>query len=160
MNIFVLDTDIERCARFHADQHVVKMILESTQMLCTVLNENGVEAPYKSTHVNHPCTRWTGKSLANWKWLRSLTCYLNEEYRVRFDPGRDHKSAQIAAELPLPPIEDLGLTEFAQAMPEQYKLPGDAVRAYRRFYRGEKAHFATWTRRPVPGWFLEQPEAG
>ena len=56
MNIFVLDTDISKCARYHADKHVVKMLLEGTQMLCTVLNCNGVTTPYKATHVSHPCT--------------------------------------------------------------------------------------------------------
>lgn len=153
MNIFVLDTDIRKCAEYHADQHVVKMILESTQMLCTVLNENGVQAPYKSTHVHHPCTLWTGESLENWKWLRSLALSLNEEYRYRFDRQEDHSSAIVTRNLPLPPIRDVGRTEFAQAMPDAYKVPGDAVRAYRQFYIAEKASFATWTKRPIPDWF-------
>ena len=153
MNIFVLDTDIGKCARYHADQHVVKMILESTQMLCTVLNENGVKAPYKSTHVHHPCTLWVGESLANWKWLRILALRLNQEYRFRFNQRKDHSSAVVARALLTPPLRDVGLTEFAQAMSDAYKVPGDAVRAYRRFYIAEKAHFATWTKRPVPDWF-------
>jgi hypothetical protein len=153
MNIFILDTDIQKCAEYHADQHVIKMILESTQMLCTVLNENGVEAPYKPTHIHHPCTIWTGKSLANWKWLHSLTENLNQEFKFRFNHRRDHSSAVVARDLPSPPIEDVGLTEFAQAMPDVYRIPGDAVQAYRRFYIAEKAGFATWTKRPVPDWF-------
>lgn len=78
---------------------------------------------------------------------------LNEEYKFRFDKKSDHKSAIIAQELPHPPIENHGLTEFAQAMPDQYKHPGDAVAAYRQFYLGEKAHFTTWTKRPIPEWF-------
>jgi hypothetical protein len=28
------------------------------------------------------------------------------------------------------------------------------VAAYRAFYRGEKQHFARWTRRPAPGWWM------
>jgi len=155
VNIFVLDTDVQKCAEYHADQHVVKMILESAQMLCTVLNENGVQAPYKSTHVHHPCTIWAGASLANWTWLRSLALSLNDEYRYRFDRQRDHRSAIVARKLPLPPIKDAGLTEFAQAMPDAYKVPGDAVSAYRQFYIAEKAGFATWTKRTVPDWFDE-----
>jgi hypothetical protein len=153
MNIFVLDTDIEKCAKYHADQHVIKMILESTQMLCTVLNQNGIPAPYRSTHVKHPCTLWAGVSLENWQWLRSLALNLNREYRYRFGRHRDHASAAVARELPRPPIKNRGLTEFAQAMPDEYKYPGDAVRAYRRFYIAEKATFATWTKRPIPDWF-------
>lgn len=159
MNIFVLDQDMRRCARYYADQHVVKMILEGTQMLCTVLNENGVETPYKSTHTKHPCTLWTGKSLENWRWLRRLTLELNREFKYRYRREIDHQSAVVARALPQPPIPDLGLTEFAQAMPEEYRVPGDAVSAYRSFYVGEKARFATWTRRRRPRWFCEAIQA-
>ncbi|MCF7793667.1 MAG: pyrimidine dimer DNA glycosylase/endonuclease V [Candidatus Cloacimonetes bacterium] len=153
MNIFILDEDMQKCAEYHADQHVVKMILESTQILCTALNENGIIAPYKSTHVNHPCTLWTGKSLSNWIWLRNFTLKLNEEFKFRFNHKDDHKSAKVTLELKEPPIPDLGLTEFAQAMPEKYRVPGNAVKAYRSFYIGEKSGFTTWTKRSVPAWF-------
>lgn len=153
MNIFILDEDIQKCVEYHADQHVVKMILESTQMLCTVLNENGITAPYRSTHTKHPCTIWTAKSLANWNWLQEFTLKLNQEFKFRFDNKKDHKSAEVAAQLENPPIPDLGLTEFAQAMPDKYRLPGNPVQAYRNFYLGEKSSFATWTKRPIPNWF-------
>ena len=158
MNIFVLDRDIGRCAQYHADRHVVKMVLESAQMLCTVLAENGVEAPYRPTHVHHPCTLWAGESLSNWRWLRELALALNDEYRYRFGSGRDHKSAEVARGLPEPPVPDLGLTEFAQAMPEEYRVRGDAVAAYRRFYMAEKSGFASWTGRPVPDWYTPAEE--
>jgi len=153
MNIFVLDTDIIECARSHSDRHVVKMVLESAQMLCTVLHMNGLEAPYRPTHQNHPCTLWTGRSLSNWLWLRDLALALNDEYRYRYRRGEDHASASVARSLQPPRIEDRGLTEFAQAMPGEYRVPGDPVTAYRRFYSAEKAGFARWTRRPVPEWF-------
>ncbi len=154
MNIFILDRNIRTCARYHADQHVIKMILESAQMLCAVINQTGGSAPYKSTHLNHPCTLWAGRSLSNWLWLQRLTLALNDEYRYRYRKTVDHKSAAIVRQLPLPCIDDLGLTEFAQVMPEQYRVPGDGVLAYRRFYIAEKAHFASWTRRRPPRWFV------
>jgi hypothetical protein len=153
MNIFVLDTDTRKCAQYHADQHVVKMTLESTQILCTVLTLLGLEAPYKPTHAHHPCVRWAGQSLSNWRWLLGLVFALNAEYRYRFERLQDHRSAQVARSLPTPPIEDIGLTEFAQAMPAIYRVPGDPVQAYRRFYMAEKSRFATWTKRPPPAWF-------
>ncbi len=159
MNIFILDRDIRKCARYHADQHVVKMILESAQMLCSVLWQHGIEAPYKKTHVKHPCTLWAGESLNNWKWLRRLALALNDEYRYRFEKAVDHESAVVARRLPQPPLKGVGLTEFVQAMPDEYKVPGDPVSAYRRFYVEEKSRFATWTRRRAPKWFrsaLEQ----
>lgn len=159
MNIFVLDTDIRTCARYHADPHVVKMILESAQMLCTVLIENGVQAPYRPTHRRHPCTLWAGRSLSNWIWLQGLALALNREFTYRFGKDRDHASAQVVMKLPRPPIPDVGLTEFAQALPEMYRVPGDAVRAYRAYYIGEKARIVRWTRRRRPRWFVEKIEA-
>lgn len=156
MNIFILDTDIRTCARYHADQHVIKMILESAQMLCTAINVSGGSAPYKSTHVNHPCTLWARASLSNWCWLRRLALALNDEYHYRFAATGDHRSAEVVRRLSQPHILDTGLTPFAQAMPAQYRVPGDAVTAYRRFYIGEKAYFAKWTRRRKPRWFVEQ----
>ena len=155
MNVFVLDLDIATCARYHADRHVVKMILESAQMLCTVLNEHGVVAPYRSTHTRHPCTLWAGASLSNWLWLRELALSLNEEYKYRFARSVDHSSATVVMNLPRPPIEDKGLTAFAQAMPVVYRVPGNAVQAYRSFYIAEKARFATWTGRDIPEWFAQ-----
>lgn len=156
MNIFVLDTDPERCASYHCDQHVVKMILESVQLMCTALNKKGFDTPYRSTHVNHPCVHWVERSWQNFQWLGELTRALNAEYRYRFDRCDDHKSIAVLAAIGDYRFEDHGLTEFAQAMPDQYKVPGDAVRAYRQFYAGEKMHFARWTRRRVPHW-LRRP---
>lgn len=155
MNIFVLDPDIATCARYHADQHVVKMILEGTQMLCTVLNAHGIETPYRSTHRKHPCVVWAGRSLSNWNWLRDLTLGLNDEFLYRFRGSSDHRSAAVARGLPPPPLNDRGLTEFAQAMPLRFRVPGDAVQAYRNFYVGEKSAFARWTRRRAPKWYRD-----
>lgn len=36
MNIFMLDSNPELAAQYHYDTHIVKMILESAQILCTV----------------------------------------------------------------------------------------------------------------------------
>jgi hypothetical protein len=152
MNIFILDKDFERCARYHCDQHAIKMILESVQLLCTALNKKGLSTPYKSTHINHPCVRWVEQSWSNFCWLEKLTRALNAEYRYRFDKSVDHKSLAVLDSILQHHFEDRGLTEFAQAMPDQYKVPGDPVMAYRQFYRGEKMHFARWTRRRKPGW--------
>ena len=155
MNIFVLDKNIEKCARYHCDQHVVKMILESVQMLCTALNKKEIITPYKSTHQNHPCVLWVERSFDNFSWLRNLAFALNNEYRFRFEKEVDHKSISVLNELSNHEYEKRGLTEFAQAMPEKYKVPGDAVRAYRQFYLGEKMAFAKWTKRSIPDWVVD-----
>lgn len=54
MNIFYLSRDPVLCAEMHCDKHVVKMILETAQLLSTAHWELGSTAPYKPTHKNHP----------------------------------------------------------------------------------------------------------
>ncbi len=151
MNIFVLDLNINRCARYHCDKHVVKMVLESAQMLSAAFRINGVDAGYKLTHKNHPCTQWACASLSNWNWLRELAKELNEEFKFRFNKNENHMSWDLINSLPLPPIKDLGLFPFAQAMPEQYKNK-NPVKAYRNFYIGEKHKLFQWTKRKPPRW--------
>ncbi|WP_207062286.1 pyrimidine dimer DNA glycosylase/endonuclease V [Motiliproteus sp. SC1-56] len=152
MNIFILDLEIEPCARYHCDQHVVKMILEQVQILCTALHHHGFTPPYRPTHDKHPCVRWAAESYDNMRWLRALTEALNREYRYRYRKERDHASMKVLQEVSRFRIESQGLTPFAQAMPETYRQPGDPVAAYRAFYRHEKAAFARWTRRAAPAW--------
>lgn len=153
MNIFILDENIETCARYHCDSHVGKMILESTQILCTALNKRGYHTPYRSTHVNHPCVLWAEQSVDNYRWLSKLAHALNEEFCWRYDRDRDHASIKVLREIEHAKLPGRGLTPFAQVMPEQYRVPGDAVSAYRAYYVGEKAEFATWRKRNVPEWF-------
>lgn len=152
MNIFILDRDITKCAQYHCDQHVIKMILESVQLLCTALNKKGFQTPYRSTHIKHPCVLWVEESYDNFLWLARLTHLLNDEFRYRYNKEKDHASIAVLNKIEHLEYERRGLTPFAQAMPDQYKVKGQAVRAYRNFYRGEKMGFATWTRRTQPRW--------
>ena len=156
MNIFVLDTDIEKCAQYHFDKHVYKMILESAQMLSTTIRLTGIDAGYKESYVNHPCTKWTRESLSNWRWLRDLAIALNKEWVFRYNHPKDkkHKSLEVIYTLPEPNIPDIGLTPFAQAMPDEYKSD-DAVESYRSYYVWEKAHLAAWKNRQPPYWWFD-----
>jgi len=158
MNIFVLDNDIEKCAQYHCDQHVNKMILESAQLLCTALNLKGFTTPYRSTHAKHPCTLWVGDSFDNFQWLVRLSSALNDEYRWRYAKEQDHASIKVIRQIEEYQFPSRGLTPFAQAMPTQYKDTSSAVAAYRRFYCSEKSSFATWTKRAAPNWFLANPQ--
>ena len=155
MNIFILDEDIKTCAQYHCDQHVVKMILESVQILCTALNKKGFTTPYKSTHMKHPSVLWVEASYDNFIWLRELTLELNAEYKYRYNKETDHKSINTLKQIQDHTYPAVGLTPFPQAMPDHYKVKDDPVTAYRQFYRGDKAKFAKWTKREVPEWFTE-----
>ena len=71
MNIFILDEDPKKCAEYHNDKHVVKMILESAQLLCGVhhMVESGLDVPYGLSHKNHPCSIWARECIENYVWL-------------------------------------------------------------------------------------------
>ena len=146
MNIFVLDESPRVAAMAHCDKHVIKMVLESAQMLSTVLG-----GPYKPTHKNHPCTKWVAESRQNAAWLGQLMYWLNEEYKWRFDKEDDHLAYYKCGYLinTLDQLPDIGQTPFAQAMPDECKH-NDAVQAYRTYYRTK--HFAEW-RKGAPTWW-------
>lgn len=155
MNIFVLDLEPRRCAQYHCDDHVKKMIIESTQMLSTANRMFGLKEGYKIAFPNHRCNVWVRQSLDNWLWLRELTYFLNEEYRKRYNKEINHKSWLVARKLSFPNIRRKGLTPFALAMPDKYKS-NNAVYSYRRYYRNEKTHLLRYTNREIPFW-LKRP---
>ena len=155
MNIFILDHDIDKCAEYHVDKHIVKMPLESAQMLCTAHHHygNGDNVPYKKAHYNHPSTIWVRDNCENYAWLYRHMLALGEEYTKRY--GKTHltitKCKEPLSKAP-PGMPWLGFTQPPQAMPDEYKNKC-AVKAYRAYYNGEKSYFAKWTTRDTPEWF-------
>jgi hypothetical protein len=156
MNIFVLDKNPKLAAQQHNDKHCIKMILEHTQMLSTAIrvhSNDTVDGVYKKAHLNHPCSIWTRKSRSNFLWLCEMTEELFQEYTRRY--GKQHKTYPIFqlcrnhANL----IPDGEMTEFAQAMPLEYKNP-DAVTAYRTYYIKDKKEFSTWKLGNTPNWWI------
>lgn len=150
MNIFVLDYEPSEAARLHLDKHIVKMPLETAQILCTVRHQFGKQAQYKPTHVSHPCTVWAGQSKENYSWLVELGLELCAEYSYRY--GKRHACQSVIEGISDAPISmDLGFTQFAQAMPDECKN-SDPVTAYRNYYRLHKSHIASWKHRNIPEW--------
>lgn len=151
MNIFVLDLDTKKCAEYHSNRHVCKMLVETAQMLCSTYyytNESH-KSPYKLAHKNHPCTVWARESLSNWLWLRDLGLALYNEYKNRYG-NKDHKSGDIILGLDVPNLPDKGLTKFVQAMPVEYR-DDDVVKAYRAYYVGEKKDILQY-KGNIPEW--------
>ncbi len=167
MNIFFLHLDPKKCAQMHLDKHVVKMILESAQLLCTVhhfINEENKKRDsnyiskylpkYKPTHKNHPSAIWSRTSLSNYKWLIQLAKELCTEYTYRY--GKIHSTQNIILDLEknLPDIPDIGFTTPLLAMPNEYK-DKDPVESYRHYYFFDKSHMHFWKKRDVPEWITE-----
>ncbi len=171
MNIFALDKDPTQAARMMCDKHVVKMILESAQLLSTahrVLDGRDLQMNslleettlYKATHINHPSAKWVRASANNYKWLYSHFEALNDEYMYRYKKDKNHLSyAKLKDLLKYPPKNapvDVEGTLPTPAMPDECKVDGDVVASYRKYYIMVKSSIATWKHPSVmPGWFRE-----
>lgn len=166
MNIFFLDRHHQTAAKYHCDKHVVKMILETAQILSTAHRVSHPEYAeihdgwklYKATHVNHPSSKWarSGRQEYVWTWL--LLKSLCEEYTQRYDKTHKVESSGLLGKLFTLPESIIGLgmgspmTNPPQCMPDQYKRE-DPVEAYRAYYCGEKSKIAKWKKEGPPWWF-------
>ena len=180
MNIFYLSQNPERAARWHCDKHVVKMILETTQLLYTahwvlaILNGGPKAAPdfrtaptmasdpahhgYRSIHnPKHPSAIWVRESLEHYKWLCELGMALCEEFQHRFGSHKAHSCEEHIYWLyanPPPSLISRGWSQPPQAMPEEYRDPSSII-AYRKYYRydkGEKRGMMKYSKRESPVW--------
>lgn len=163
MNIFALYEDPRLSAGALCDGHVIKMTLESAQILSTVarLLELSTEASlYKPTHRHHGCVRWAAQCPDNYQWLLEHFLGLCGEYTRRY--RKSHKCHELTPHFeralsefyrrrPYQPF-----TPFFTAMPEVYRVVvpplmlqpaatrrGDiemaaAVWSYRNYYFNEK----------------------
>ena len=162
MNIFYFYKSPMLSAQAQPDKMLVKMPLETAQMLCTAHRElDGDEYAdeaglYKRAYWNHPCTIWARESSANYWWLYEHFIALGAEYTHRY--GKVHSSVEkLWKPLFLMPknIYKGAMTPLAQAMPEEYK-DEDPIVAYRNYCINEK-HYAKWERgRDKPSWWHTQ----
>lgn len=174
--------DPRQAAAWHCDRHVVKMLLESTQLLWTAWHllssgENVTDrtrlletAPralssgkpgYRPTHKNHPCAVWVRASTANYRWLVALARALAEEYHFRW-PAAAEQQRPHACEAHvewLATHEPMGLpigplTWPALAMPAEYKISQSPTACYKAYYLGQKREqgLLVYTRRARPAW--------
>lgn len=154
MNIFYLHQEPVVAANYLHDKHVVKMILESAQILCTVYARYGQSAPYKPTHQNHPSVVWAGDTVQQYQWLFRHAWELCNVYRRTY--GRTHACEAVLRGLERPPagLHRAGWVQPPQCMPEEFHTPGDSVAAYRKYYLARKVVQSRWTRRDVPPFVL------
>ncbi len=178
MNIFRLDDDPIIAAQLQCDKHVVKMIVESAQMLSTVhrmldgqletrmsvagrkskyYNHDNDDVLYRAVHHNHPSTVWTRESKSNYEWHYAHFVALCDEYKHRYNKthATDVK-LRLALEITPCNIPDISETPFKLAMganPE-CQFPEDPVKSYRLFYQTKQDRFKmVWSHRPIPEWF-------
>lgn len=162
MNIFFLDKNPELAAKYQCDKHVVKMILESAQLLSTahrvldgnklVLSDDREQVLYKATHINHPSAVWCRATHGNYIWLADHFEYLLNEYTFRYN--KRHKTEDYHKELIKAPdrIEPDKFTTPPCCMPDEFKISNDPVINYREYYKIGKSHLHKWTKREKPQW--------
>ena len=155
MNIFVLDEDPLKAAEMQCDKHVIKMSLETAQMLCTAVNELGGQGKYESAYLNHPCTAWARASRKNFEWLVKHGIGLCSQYLYRY--GKRHACHDViidcAAQAESLDFPCHDMTPHPLCMPDEFK-GDDVVSSYRRFYLSTKSCFALWTRpSKAPDWW-------
>ncbi len=177
MNIFYTDYDPEVAARNMVDRHVVKMILETAQLLSTAhrvldgemivgKNDKGRKTTkwtlpdardtiiYASTHRNHPSAIWVRESAANYNWLYSHLLALGREYTYRY--GRTHltidKLESVLKQTPNNIPQSKMMTKMPSCMDKQYIISLDPIINYRNYYNYGKTDLLRWSNRPPPKW--------
>lgn len=157
MNIFATSDDPMACAMALDDKRVIKMVLETAQMLCTVLHLRGIEVPYRPTHSTNKLVEWA-KEPAHLYWLLRHGFALDAEYSHRF--GKRHASGVVID----------SLRQYIERTKDQPETYVNAARhgslgidfsdrpvhaAYRRYlnarWPGDKRK-PVWTNRQPPRW--------
>ena len=175
MNLFFLDIDPKKCAEYHCDKHVIKMILELAQMLYTCHNILKTKLPvglkhYRSFSPKHPTCLWIRECEKNYRYASLVAFYLCEEYTLRYK--RIH-TCEVHIRMLMENVptnfqtinynpqtvmsynekfQAMGMTPVPLAMFDDVKYP-DTFKSYRFYYIIYKRGFAKWTARPIPWWY-------
>ena len=176
MNIFYLHEDPIQNAKWHIDKHIVKMATEYCQLLSTahrvldgeiylaktknnrnikrwLLPDYREDMLMKASHINHPSNIWARETSSNYIYLWKIYMSTLAEYTHRY--GKKHGAGRASLTLMKAPknIKQGKLTTLPQCMPDNCKVEGDTIQAYKNYYINEKYYFANWKSRETPEWF-------
>lgn len=156
MNIFVPYPNAKRNAEMLDDLRLNKMIVESSQMLCSALHRYGVEdIPYKNSYPKHPCTLWAGDTHGNAQYLYNLARWMLEERKLRgFGP---HKCSGVLdfVSKNLSSIVRGPTTPFVNCTADYKWLPVHAAYKFQMCKKwDEDVKRPKWTRRGPPGFYI------
>lgn len=158
MNIFASSYNPKEAAYSLDDKRAIKMILESTQLLSNAIYLHGGKAPYKPTHIKHPCTIWTSLNQSNYLWLLAHAYALCRIYTKTY--GKIHKCEYVLNYLfsRIPLLPKGKLTIFADCT--GITTTGFVVEHYKTCLRGKweadiiSHRPPTWLTRSPPSWFV------
>ena len=176
MNIFVTHPDPHVSAKVLPDKHVVKMPLETCQMLSIVFSHWYYDwgddlvkkkdgEPFKTqkgAFRNDPCTQWAAESIFNTAWLIQHGCALSDEYTHRYDKIHGCANALFEAKKTFHKFAGEVITcycmveSFTRAMPDEYKHDTsiDTFTAYKNYIRSKPWAASNYLRDPSrqPDW--------
>ena len=163
MNLFASSENPIESARALADRHVVKMAVETAQVLWTALHLSAPgrvpEGGYRPTHRGHPCVQWAAASRGNFDWAVQHGLALCEEYQHRYGKVHGSRAATVAV-APLDGLVPSGMmTPFAIVMDDELRDPMDPHRSYIRCLSRKYTAWGTmarWTRRDPPVWWAHR----
>lgn len=172
MNIFFLDHNPKICATYHTDKHVVKMILETAQLLSTahrvldgddkkqLQNPEKNSMLYKATHIYHPSSEWVRESKEHYDWTYSLFIQLCQEYTHRY--CKIHKTQRLSGYLKDAPknISKKPWKNPPAVMPAECLVGDCVIENYRNYYNLKKSFMFKFTKRNKPEWAIEQQNLG
>jgi len=179
MNIFFISMSAKQCAKWHANIHIVKMIVETAQLLCNVHHRQKElclkpymkrsRIPYKDSAAGHRklgSMIWVGNSLGNYRWAVEMGLELCAEY----NRGRGraagkttkHKTQKVLEWLQRhePTFKTQRRTPVRPkhlAMPDKLKKAATSVECYRDYYYSKRRTMTmVWTPKVAPKWWIER----
>lgn len=167
MNIFFLSHEPKLCAVWLDDRRVIRLAVETAQILCYAAAANGVDKeklPYSvaGSHAKHPVSLWAGTNRATFTWAARYGASLCDEYNYRF--GKKHKSMEAML---LALVHVNALPEGPLLMPpncaakrnegltfDRFEHPVEAYRHYTNWIWYHDKRAPKWTNRHPPEWYV------
>jgi len=159
MNQFSIDHDPVQSAKWLVNAHCIKMVLESSQIFCTNFHLQGIDAPYKPSHKNHPTTKWMRLSYDNFLWGLEHAYAIAAEYTERY--RKRHKSEDVLdwvesnswrlgfnSEAQTPFALAISEDAICRTLPEWNDV--DEVGKFRLYYKHDKKHLHQWKQNRPP----------
>lgn len=154
MNIFCTDRDAGLSASYLDDKRVIKMVLETAQLLSSAIRSHGINEGYRISHLNHPCAKWTRASRQHFLWLVEHGKALNRTYYKAY--GKTHQAVYVIDECLeyASVIPDNGWTDWPNCTDDKVSdIPiTDLYRNYMNRKWNNDDFVVTWKNRPIPEW--------
>lgn len=156
MNVFCSNSCPQQSALALDDKRLIKLTLESTQMLSSSRPHLRLLKP---AFLNHPATKWVAESDDNYGWLWRHLGFLHLEYQFRY--GKEHKLF-THFQLLEPLSSKCNPSYFVKLTRDvsrglDYTFIDDVHLSYREYLRGKWAtdkRPVYWTKRGKPEWAL------